>query len=87
MHTPLQRRLLGHLARQAVADPERPIGADELIAVGWPEERMMAHSARNRLHVALHRLRRSGLGAALIAGPGGWRLDRQVAVALAAPGD
>lgn len=84
MKTPLQRRLLGHLAREAVAHPQRPIGADELIAVGWPDERMMASSARNRLHVALHRLRRSGVGEALIAEPGGWRLDHRLAASLAA---
>ena len=56
------------------------VSADALIAAAWPGERMQAASARNRLHVALHALRRRGLGRAIDRAPGGWRLATPVEV-------
>ncbi len=55
------RRIVTALIEQHAADPSEGISAAELIAAGWPGERMTPASGRNRLHVALATLRTLGL--------------------------
>jgi predicted ATPase len=55
------RALLLALAKQRVEHPHRPLSWAELVAAGWPEERMLAHAARNRVKVTIAWLRRAGL--------------------------
>lgn len=62
---PLLFRLLAALARAHAADRHGWAAAAELIAQGWPGEVIRPDAARNRLRVALTRLRRTGLGAHL----------------------
>jgi tetratricopeptide (TPR) repeat protein len=76
------RRILVRLARQRVQQPGSPIAADALIAAGWPDEKMSAASAQNRLYVTINRLRQLGLGEHLQLVEGGYRLDPEVPLAL-----
>jgi hypothetical protein len=78
----LLQRLLLALARARIDAPGQPVSARALLAAGWPEESMLPRAAQNRLHVALHRLRRLGLGDVLRCEPGGWLLAAGVALEL-----
>lgn len=73
----LLQRLLVALTRARVEQPGQPVTARTLLAAGWPEESILARAARNRLHVALHRLRRLGLHEVIVCETGGWLLSRQ----------
>ncbi len=78
---PVLQRALACLAEQRLACPGEPLAADALIRVVWPGERMLKRSAANRLHVTVTRLRKLGLGAALLGGrSGGYMLDRAIPV-------
>jgi len=76
------RRILVRLARQRVQQPGVPIGADALIAAGWPDERMSTASAQNRLYVTINRLRQLGLSEHLQLVEGGYRFAPDLAIAL-----
>ncbi len=76
------RRILVRLARQRVQQPGVPIPAEALIAAGWPDERMSAASAQNRLYVTINRLRQLGLTEHLQLVEGGYRFDPDLAIAL-----
>jgi tetratricopeptide (TPR) repeat protein len=69
------RRILERLARARAEDPDCDLAIDDLVAAGWPGERIQARAARNRAHVALSTLRALGLGAALVRTRRGYRLD------------
>ncbi len=58
------------------------LSAHELIAVGWPGERMLPEAAQNRLHVTLSRLRSLGLRDALQSSGEGYALDPDIVVEL-----
>lgn len=58
---PVAGRLLLLLAKHAVTEPGKPVLAAELIAAGWPGEKIMPAAAQNRLYVAMARLRQLGL--------------------------
>jgi hypothetical protein len=78
----VRRRLLVALVRARLDTPARPVTADQLIRAGWPDERILPRAARNRLHVALHRLRRSGLAAVVRRTADGWLLSTDLAISL-----
>jgi len=82
----LVQRLIVALARARVAAPGQPLAAHALVIAGWPGERILPRAARNRLHVALHQLRRLGLNDALCCAPGGWFLASELELALREPG-
>jgi tetratricopeptide (TPR) repeat protein len=72
----LLRRLV--LAR---LDRERPeLSIEALVAVAWPGEKISESAAKNRLHVALSKLRTTGLGAALVTTKGGYALATDLPV-------
>ncbi|MBK7536757.1 MAG: hypothetical protein IPI49_20075 [Myxococcales bacterium] len=71
----LLRRLLYSLATARLRRPGQPLARVELLAAGWPDERILPRAAANRMHVALFRLRRMGLGAWLEHVEDGWRLS------------
>lgn len=75
-------RLLLALASDRLASPGMPVTAAALVAAGWPSERIFPRAARNRLHVALHRLRRLGLDGVVCCVPGGWLVARDVTLTL-----
>lgn len=76
----VQRRLLVALATAAA-----PLTAADLLAAGWRGERMTPAAARNRLHVALCRLRRAGLGDLVEHDGATWRLAARARVVTADP--
>lgn len=69
---PVQRRLLVALLEAALDG--RGCDREALLSAGWPGERMLAASAKNRLHVALAALRKAGLGPHLSHADGAYRL-------------
>jgi predicted ATPase len=58
---PVMRRLLVALTRAHLSQPARGVSAAELIEAGWPDQRMRAQSARDRLHMMISRIRDLGL--------------------------
>lgn len=56
------RRIVATLAAHRVHDPGRASSVDELVAVGWPNQKLLPHSATNRLYVAVSTLRGLGIG-------------------------
>ena len=67
------RRLLLRLA-QATVDGQGPLDLAALLAAGWPGEQVVPDAAANRVHVALHQLRRLGLSGWIVHIPDGWIL-------------
>jgi tetratricopeptide (TPR) repeat protein len=67
--------ILELLARTAEDAPGQAADADVLIAAGWPGEQIGYEAARNRLSVALARLRRLGMRELIQRTRDGWRLD------------
>jgi DNA-binding SARP family transcriptional activator len=81
------RRLLVKLAHHRVHRPGAQLTAEQLIATGWPGERIRPDAARNRLHVTLSRLRDLGLRDMLLAQGDGYLLDPSQTVRLGTDGD
>ncbi len=76
----VQRRLVERLVRERLASPGAPVAPLDLVAAGWPGEKLSESSAQNRLHVALAALRADGLRDWLRREPGGYALDASVEV-------
>jgi tetratricopeptide (TPR) repeat protein len=74
----LLRRLLRRLATERARHPGRVVPVDALLEAGWPGEAILPGAARNRLRVALNRLRAKGLRSALESHAGGYRLRREI---------
>jgi hypothetical protein len=74
------RRILRHLALTRLAAPEDPSSVEELVRVGWPNdgETLSRSKAKNRVHVALHALRRTGLEGLIVTVDAGYYLDAEV---------
>ncbi|MFO0548513.1 MAG: tetratricopeptide repeat protein [Polyangiaceae bacterium] len=70
---PLQRILLA-LAERRVSAPGETMDLYEIIAAGWPGERIAERAAHNRVHVALTTLRKLGLRDHLVSEAGGYLL-------------
>jgi predicted ATPase len=77
------RRILERLAQSRRAEPGEAVAVDEILAAGWPGEKIQAEAALNRLHVALATLRKLGLREVLITADGGYMLDPAVPLAAA----
>ncbi len=76
----VHRRLIQRLVRERLASPGEPITVVELVAAGWPGEKLSDASAQNRLHVALATLRADGLRDHLKREPTGYLLDPTIEV-------
>jgi DNA-binding SARP family transcriptional activator len=74
-----RRALRAILLALARAHP-KAVGAETLIEAGWPEAEIEWSSARNRLHVAIHALRKLGLEAVLVRTRGGYAIDAAIEV-------
>lgn len=74
---PLQR-LLSALIQRRMHAPDEPVPVEELIRAGWPDERAVTKAAKNRLHVAVTTLRKSGLDPHLVHSARGYHLARTV---------
>ena len=73
-HKLLRRLLLTLIAARLRGDGE-PVSSEAFIAAGWPGEGILPNAARNRVHVALSRLRRLGVGPWLEYVADGWQLS------------
>ncbi|APR79108.1 Signal transduction response regulator [Minicystis rosea] len=86
-----RRRLLGRLlvalTEQRLTAPGAPMTAKELVAKGWPSERILSDAALARLRVALSNLRKAGLGNLLSNHPKGYLLDAGTPVRFTTPGE
>ena len=81
------RRLLVTLCRQHLESPGVPIARAALAAAVWPGERLVADSAKNRLHVALSSLRKAGMRPHVLTLEGGYLLDPRVDVSFSEADD
>ena len=76
------RRILLHFARRRIDAPGEVVTLDEIVAAGWPDEKIGTDAALNRAYVALTSLRKMGLRGLLVHGGGGYALSQAVAVRL-----
>lgn len=72
-----QARILAHLTS---IHPEGSATLPDVVAAGWPGERITDRAARNRTHVALSGLRKLGLRSLLVTARPGWQLDPSVSI-------
>lgn len=84
---PVLRLLLAALARARRERPGEPVPTLELYRACWPDERMYAESARNRLKQSVAALRRLGLEHLLVRVKNGYLLTDEVPFELAAEGE
>jgi len=73
---PLMRIVVALAERRRSA--EAPLTLAELVAAGWPGERILPEAAQVRVHVAISTLRTLGLRGLLLHGKAGYFLDRGV---------
>jgi len=71
---PVLRRIVGELVTARLDRPGDVVEAERLIAAGWPDDRASSVSLRNRLWVALSRLRRAGFDRAIERIGSGYRI-------------
>ncbi len=76
------RRIVAVLAERRVAAPGEAVALDALVAAGWPDEKIRADAAINRIHVALSTLRRLGLRDVLLTVEQGYALDPAISVTI-----
>jgi tetratricopeptide (TPR) repeat protein len=69
------RRLLGALAEARSTRPGAVVSIAELVRAGWGDERILPHSATQRVRVAIAELRALGLREVLLSRDGGYLLD------------
>ncbi|MGE0785248.1 MAG: tetratricopeptide repeat protein [Sandaracinaceae bacterium] len=74
------RRLVQALLERRLARPGDPLSMEQLVRLGWPEQRTVHAAARNRLHVALSGIRKAGLEPLLVKTDQGYLLDPDVDV-------
>lgn len=73
-------RVYGALYERRLTRPGEPVLLGELLAEGWPGERVLARSGANRVYVALTTLRKLGLRGAIIRTKRGYLLDPELEV-------
>ncbi|NUP10115.1 MAG: AAA family ATPase [Polyangiaceae bacterium] len=76
-------RILVSLVRRRIDEPGEPAAIEEIIAAGWPGERVRGEAGANRAYVALATLRKLGLRDVIEHGQGGYLIPPRLAVAFA----
>ncbi|MEO7112541.1 MAG: hypothetical protein ABI183_19000, partial [Polyangiaceae bacterium] len=76
------KRILMELVRKRIDAPNVPISRNDLVAIGWPGEKLDQDAGFNRLGVALSDLRRAGLRNILLHREGGHLLDPEIPIVL-----
>lgn len=76
------RKILAHLADRRVEAAGEAVSIDDIIRVGWPDEKIAAAAALNRAHVALASLRKLGLRGLLVKTAGGYALSEAAVVTI-----
>jgi predicted ATPase len=72
------RRLLSTLVRTREASPGTPLDVNAVCRAVWPGERVLAHAAKRRVHVAVSTLRAMGMRDVLLSEGDGYLLDPRV---------
>ena len=72
------KAILRGLAEHSLDDQASSLSVDDLLAIGWPGEKMARSSALNRLYVALATLRSLGLRDVIERRPHGYALNARV---------
>jgi predicted ATPase len=79
------RRVLVALSKGRLAQPGRPLSVRDLIAAGWPGERILAEAASMRVYATVARLRKLGLVDYLVSRGDGYLLDAHVPLVIKDP--
>ncbi len=74
------RLVLLRLVEERERAPGKPLAVDDLLAAGWPGERVLADAGASRVYVALGTLRRLGLRSVILSRDGGYLLDPRVPI-------
>jgi tetratricopeptide (TPR) repeat protein len=77
---PLLARLLWVLAQRSLGGQRA--SSEDLVAAGWPDEKLSHRAGRTRLYVALGELRKLGLRDVIRSGPRGYALDVPIEIDL-----
>lgn len=72
---PTLARILDALAEARLSPEPRPLSPTDLLAAGWPGERVLPQAGQNRVRVALTALRNLGLRSVLLTVEGGHMID------------
>jgi predicted ATPase len=76
------RLLLLRLIQEHAKKPGSPLTVDDLLAAGWPGERVIRDAGASRVYVALGTLRKLGLRDVILSRDGGYLLDPQVKIVV-----
>ncbi len=76
------RMLVAELARARVDRPGAALSLDDLLAAGWPGERMRPEAGAARVYAAIRTLRKLGLRDALATSGDGYLLDPEIGIAI-----
>jgi tetratricopeptide (TPR) repeat protein len=74
------RLVLKRLVAARLESPATPLTVDDLLAAGWPGERVLRDAGASRVYVALGTLRKLGLRDVIVSRDGGYYLDPRVEV-------
>jgi tetratricopeptide (TPR) repeat protein len=75
------RRILVELARHRIEGTKKPLAMSDLLALGWPHEKMRVTSGAARVYMAVRRLRSLGLESLVCTSDEGYFLDAGADVA------
>jgi predicted ATPase len=67
-------RIVHALARRRIEAPGESLPLEDILAAGWPGERLRYDAGKNRVHVTLAELRKLGLRGFLVTDAAGYRL-------------
>lgn len=74
------RNLLEVLVERRIDQPGQPVEMEELIASGWPEQKLVESAGQNRVYVSISKLRNLGLDDLIVTGEKAYYLDPDVPV-------
>lgn len=79
------RLVLKALVDRHASNPGDPLSVDDLLAAGWPGEKVLREAGASRVYVALGTLRKLGLRDAIKSRDGGYLLDPELKVVVTKP--
>ena len=80
------RRILKALVDQRIEHPGDPVPTFDLIEQAWPDENLEPATGRNRIYVAINRLRDMGLDGLINNEQGGYYLSTEYSIRRVSPG-
>lgn len=83
-HQSALRLILVALAREQIARPGQALSREQMLAAGWPGERMTRRSGGIRVRVTVSKLRSMGLRELIVSREDGYLLRPDAVVMLAA---